>query len=86
MPFLKSSIHFYLPISLDTEQPERDWAQKLVIPFWFSAETNALLKTGMPTRRSRDEVVNALATLILVHTIRPTILYLQEAGGQTPCP
>ena len=43
-----------------------------MIPSRFSAETNALLKTGMPTRRSRDEIVNALATLILVHTIRPT--------------
>ena len=54
------------------ELPCTDWAEKLVIPSRFSVGTSAALKSGVPTRKARDEIVNSLSTLILVHTIRPT--------------
>ena len=31
-----------------------------------------MISSGVPTRKARDEIVNALSTLIMVHTIRPS--------------
>lgn len=52
--------------------PPLDWAEKISIPQRFSAATNAALSSGIPTRSARDEIVNALATQILVYTIEPS--------------
>lgn len=35
-------------------------------------ETMSSIKSGVPTRKARDEVINSLATLIMVHTLRPS--------------
>ena len=51
---------------------DKSYAEKLAIPTRFSAETTACIKSGVLTKRSRDEIVNSLATLMLVHTSRPT--------------
>ena len=49
-----------------------DWTKQVTIPTRFSAETTSALKNKVPTQKARDEIINALATLILVHTLRPT--------------
>ena len=49
-----------------------DWAEKIIIPTRFSAETSAALQSGVLFQKARDEIVNSLSTLILVHNIRPT--------------
>lgn len=54
------------------EESDPDWATKLSIPSQFSVETMSSIKSGVPTRKARDEVINSLATLIMVHTMRPT--------------
>lgn len=33
--------------------------------------TTTALNSGVPTAKARDEIVNALSTIILVHTINP---------------
>lgn len=48
------------------------WAEKLIIPRRFSVVTNEAMKSGVLTPRARDEIVNSMATLMMVHTIRPT--------------
>ena len=45
-----------------------DWAEKLKILSRFSMETTAALKSGVPTRKARDEIISALSTLMLVPT------------------
>ena len=54
------------------EEVVDDWAERFTIPTRFSAETLTAIKSGIPTNRARNEIVNSLATLILVHTNRPT--------------
>ena len=49
-----------------------NWAEVLVIPKRFSTETTAAIKSGKLNNKARDEVINALATLMMVHTIKPT--------------
>ena len=49
-----------------------NWAEKIVIPKRFSVVTNEALKSGVLTPKARDEIVHSLATLMMVHTIRPT--------------
>ena len=49
-----------------------DWAEKLIIPKRFSSITNEAMKSGALTPKARDEIVHSLATLIMVHTVRPT--------------
>lgn len=49
-----------------------NWAEKLIIPRRFSIVTNEAMKSGVLTPRARDEIVNYMATLMMVHTIRPT--------------
>ena len=49
-----------------------DWARKITIPTRFSRETTAALDSGRITRKARDEIVNSLSTLVLVHTMHPT--------------
>ena len=51
---------------------QSDWAKQVTIPTRFSAETTSALKNKVPTQKARNEIINALATLILVHTLRPT--------------
>ena len=58
--------------SLSFQPPQADWAGKLAIPSRFSVETNTALTSGVLTRKARDEIVNSLSTLILVHTMHPT--------------
>ena len=49
-----------------------NWAEKLVIPKRFSVVTNESIKSGVLTPKARSEIVHSLATLMMVHTIRPT--------------
>ena len=44
----------------------------MTIPSRFSAETTRALKCNVPTQKASDEIINAAATLILVHALRPT--------------
>ena len=48
------------------------WAEKLMIPRRFSVVTNEAMKSGVLTPKAWDEIVNSMATLIMVHTIWPT--------------
>lgn len=52
-------------------KPGEDWAQKLDIPSRFSVTTTAALKSGTPTGRARDDIVDSLATVMMVHTMHP---------------
>lgn len=54
------------------EQPLSGWAEKLAIPSRFSAKTTAALESGTPTGKARDDIINALATVTMVHTMNPT--------------
>ncbi len=51
---------------------EKSYAGKVTIPTRFSTETAACVKSGVLTKKARDEIVNSLATLMLVHTSRPS--------------
>ena len=51
---------------------QSDWAKQVSIPTRFSAETTSALKNKVTTQKACDEIINALAALILVHTLRPT--------------
>lgn len=42
------------------------------MPVRFSAGTNEVVKTGILPKKARVEIVNSLATLMLVHTSRPS--------------
>ena len=48
------------------------YAENLVMPKRFSAETTTCVKSGILTKKASDEIVNSLATLMLVHTSRPS--------------
>ena len=54
------------------DEPTSDWAQQLIIPKRFSGKTTEAMKTGVMTKGARSEIMSALATLIMVYTIRPT--------------
>jgi len=43
-----------------------------VIPKRFSTETTTAIKSGKLNNKVRDEVINSLATLMMVNTINPT--------------
>ena len=49
-----------------------NWVDFISIPSRFSVTTEQALKEGVPTKKARDEIVNALATLIMVYTTRPS--------------
>ena len=53
-------------------EPTLDWAEHLTLPIRFSKETADAIESGVLTRKTRIEIHNSLATLILVHTCRPT--------------
>ena len=48
------------------------WPEHLTLPSCFSKERSEAIKSGVLTKRARVEIHNALATLMLVHTSRPT--------------
>ena len=52
-------------------EPDVDWAEHLTFPARFSADTLAGIESGIPTQRARNEIIDSLATLMLVHTRRP---------------
>lgn len=43
-----------------------------MIPKRFSTETTTAIKSGKLNNKVRDEVINSLATLMMVYTIKPT--------------
>ena len=55
-----------------SEEPTADWAKKLAIPSRFSVETTLALKRGAPNGKARDDIINSVATAMLVHTMHPT--------------
>ena len=59
-----------ITIPMDTRLA--NWAEKLAIPKRFSVVTNEAMKSGVLTPKVRDEIVQSMSTLIMVHTIRPT--------------
>ena len=57
---------------MKSEEPAADWAEKLAIPSRFSVETTLALKRGAPNGKARDDIINSVATAMLVHTMHPT--------------
>ena len=53
-------------------RPQKDWAEQLSIPTRFSSDTTAAIKSGILSKRARDEIIQSLSTLILVYTNRPS--------------
>ena len=58
-----------------------DWAEGLALPTRFSTPTTKAIETGVPTKAietgvptksARVEIVHSVATLMLMHTSRPT--------------
>ena len=50
-----------------------NWVEVIVIQKRFSTETTAAIKSGKLNNKVRHEVIKkALATLMMVHTIKPT--------------
>lgn len=65
-------ILFLITSSADVKHNfDKSHAEKLVIPTRSSAEKATAVKTGVLKRRHRDEIINSLSTLILVHTSCP---------------
>ena len=52
--------------------PIVDWAKDLALPTRFSTPTNKAIQTGVLTKSARVEIVHSVATLMLMHTSRPT--------------
>ena len=48
------------------------WAHNITIPSRFSRPTMKCIEEGILTSASRDEVVNSLSTLMMLHTVTPT--------------
>ena len=48
------------------------WAYDMVIPTRFSQSTMKCLEDQILTGPARDEIVNSLATLIMLHTVTPS--------------
>ena len=66
-------MHLLLFLVLTSNLTSKSHMQKkLIIPTRFSAETTTAMKTGILKRRHRDEIINSLSTLMLVHTSHPT--------------
>ena len=64
----------FVPRKDDDDEKEtcnKNWAEKFIVPTRFSKETRDAMKNKVITKKVRDEVINALSTLILVHTIKP---------------
>ena len=74
----RSVIGISVSIYFRKDQPTLiDWADAFVVPKRFSADTMEAMqkctKVGSPlSNKARDEIVNALSTLIMVHTIKPS--------------
>ena len=52
--------------------PKLDWAEGLALPTRFSTPTTKAIETGVLTKSARVEIVHSVATLMLMHTSRPT--------------
>ena len=63
---------FWLSIFSGACKPADNWAGKLNMPKRFSTETMTAIKSGILNNRVRDEIVNSLSTLMMVHTVKPT--------------
>ena len=64
-------VHMYTLIFRSSE-PALDWAEHLTLPTRFSIETSGAIESGILTKKSRVEIHNSIATLMLVYTSRPT--------------
>ena len=49
-----------------------DWTNSLTVPTRFSVSTSKAIKCNTLTSKSRDEIVNAVSTCILIHTLNPS--------------
>ena len=49
-----------------------DWAETLAPPTRFSTPTNNAIETGIVTKPARVEIIDSLATFMLVYTSRPS--------------
>ena len=72
MYIIKYDSYNYLILWGGFSRYQSDWAKQVSIPTRFSAETTSALKNKVTTQKARDEIINALAALILVHTLHPT--------------
>jgi hypothetical protein len=52
--------------------PKLDWAEGLALQTKFSTPTTKAIETGVLTKSARVEIVHSVATLMLMHTSRPT--------------
>lgn len=54
---------------MHNSEPKVDWAETLAIPTaQFSTQTNEVIQTGIITPSARIEIIDSLATFMLVHT------------------
>jgi hypothetical protein len=49
-----------------------DWTGSFTVPTRFSTSTSNAIKCNTLTSKSRDEIVNAMSTCMLIHTLTPT--------------
>lgn len=73
----RSVIGISVSIYFRKDQPALiDWADAFVVPKRFSTDTMEAMrnctKVGSLSNKARDEIVNALSTLMMVHTIKPS--------------
>ena len=69
---LQISNLYHLFIAVYVLSKLTNWAEKLVISKTLSVVTNESIKSGVLTPKAQSEIVHSLATLTMVHTIRPT--------------
>ena len=83
--YIKSGVGFYFQVNHNVQhvsfiplfrlsEPSVDWAERLTIPTptRFSVETSEAIESGILNKKACVEVHNSVATLMLVHTSRPT--------------
>ena len=63
---------FYLVILFLTYCSSSSWVQRLVIPTRFSKSCMNSIKMGILTGHARDEIINSLATCILLFKLNPS--------------
>ena len=72
----RSVIGISVSTHFSKDQPLTDWADAFIVSKRFSADTMEAMqnctKVGSLSNNARDEIVNTLSTLIIVHTIQPT--------------
>ena len=62
--------------SIDKE-PEKDLAEKLGIPVYFSAATTKVVEAGILTKKAHIEITTSLSTLMLMYIIKHSWIWFE---------